>query len=193
MGGDNEQPKRPSGGSGNPQTGLQLDETEAPSGEGGVSVSEQSSTFSQLGKRSINELLSTSPISVDEFESILRTGGNFGNHYLADMPYQSRSALRIAARFSKNIESNAKFLKREYLSMHSGRDVTESGKGFDFGNRKVCAWFTEDGIELGIGNSAKNNATKIVISWESAAEHIDMLMREGRYITVEAFDYNGLG
>jgi hypothetical protein len=69
-----------------------------------------------------------------------------------------------------------------------GREYTESGKGFDFGSHRVCAWFTADGIELAIGSTAKNNIHKIELPWELAADRIEELMRDGRYISSDGYD-----
>ena len=165
----------PSGRNGDARTDLRIDADETPSDEGGVLVS-------------IVELLSTSPITLDEVDSILRDGGNFDNHRLSLMPFESRSAMRIAAHFTKGLDDNVWFLKKEFLTGIYGRDYSESGKGFDFGNHRVCAWFTAEGIELAIGVTAKNNIHKVVIPWEAAAERIDELMREGRYISGAAYD-----
>jgi hypothetical protein len=137
---------------------------------------------------------------MDEVDSILRDGGNFDNHFLSAMPWSSRSSLRIAAHFAKGLGDNAEYLKREYLTGRYGRGFTESGKGFDFsphragsagapvGNHKVCAWYDAHGISLAIGTTAQNNIHRITIPWESAAAGIDELMREGRYVSREAFD-----
>jgi N12 class adenine-specific DNA methylase/adenine-specific DNA methylase len=200
--GGDEHAESASGGSHPERTDLQVNENETPSEPGGVVVSadSQQRTLSQLGKSSIEELLSTSPVSMDEVDSILRDGGNFDNHFLSAMPWSSRSSLRIAAHFAKGLGDNAEYLKREYLTGRYGRGFTESGKGFDFsphragsagapvGNHKVCAWYDAHGISLAIGTTAQNNIHRVTIPWESAAARIDELMREGRYVSREAFD-----
>ena len=145
-------------------------------------------TPSELGEKSITELLSTSPITLDEVDCILRDGGNYDNHRLSLMPFESRSAMRIAAHFTKGLDDNVNFLKGEYLTGRYGRDYSESGKGFDFGNHRVCAWYSIEGIELAIGVTAKNNIHKVVIPWENAAARVDELMRAGRYISEAAYD-----
>jgi hypothetical protein len=146
--------------------------------------------LSQLETRSISEILSASLITPDEADAVLRSGGNFDDHHLNILPTESRSALRIAAYFAKGMDiyDNAEYLKGEYLLGRYGRDYSESGKGFDFGNHRVCAWFTEEGIELAIGVTAKKNIHKVIIPWESAALRIDELMREGRYVSRAAYD-----
>ncbi|MDR1736319.1 MAG: hypothetical protein LBR85_05560, partial [Oscillospiraceae bacterium] len=138
--------------------------------------------------KSIDEILSASSITVDEADSILRDGGNFDNCRLKDLPYESRSALRIAARFAKGMTGNADFLKREFLQGRFGRSFEESGKGFSFGSHNVCAWYTADGIELAVGVTAHNNIHRVIIPWETAAARIEGLVREGRYISRSGFD-----
>ena len=147
-------------------------------------------TLSQIETRSISEILSASPITTDEADAVFRSGGNFDDHHLNIIPAESRSALRIAAYFAKgmDVHDNAEYLKNDYLLGRYGRDYSESGKGFDFGNHRICAWFTAEGIELAIGATAKNNIHKVIIPWESAAARIDELMREGRYVSRAAYD-----
>lgn len=151
-------------------------------------------TLSQFETIPIKELLSTSPISMDEVDSILRDGGNFDSRRFNDKPFDSRSALRIAAHFAKGLPGNAEYLKHEYLMGQYGRSFTESGKGFDFAgpsgtsNHRVCAWYGNDGITLAIGTTAKNNIHRITIPWESAAARIDALIRSGQYVSREVFE-----
>ncbi|MDR1668373.1 MAG: N-6 DNA methylase, partial [Oscillospiraceae bacterium] len=125
---------------------------------------------------------------MDEVDAILRDGGNLDDHYLTVLPSESRSALRIAARFAKGLEGNADFLRDEYLLGRHGHSFAESGKGFSFGNRNVCAWYTAEGVELAIGTTAHNNLHRVLIPWEDAAARIDELMREGRYVSNAAYE-----
>ncbi|MDL2232174.1 hypothetical protein LJC63_01155 [Ruminococcaceae bacterium OttesenSCG-928-L11] len=143
---------------------------------------------SQLGNSSIEELLSTSAISVAEVDAILRDGGNFDNHKLDSCPFNSRSSLRIAAHFTKNLDDNADFLRREYLGGRYGHGESESGKGFDFGNHRVCEWFDTDGISLAVGSTAKHNIHRITIPWELAAARISELMFAGEYLSRGTFE-----
>jgi len=148
----------------------------------------QDERYSQVGNTSIEELLKGSSITAQEVDAILRDGGNFDNHYLFDCPFHSRSALRIAAHFAKGLDDNAAYLKREYITGRYEREYIESGKGFSFGNRHVCAWFGQDGISLAVGVTAKNNIHRVTIPWEAAAARVDELMREGQYISRPDFD-----
>jgi len=139
-----------------------------------------STALSQVGIKSLEELLSTSAVTLAEVDSVLRDGGN-----------ERKSVLRIAARFAKDKpqEALAAFLRREYLRGRYSRTESESGKGFDFGTQRhhICAWFDESGIQLAVGVTAKNNIHKITIPWETAAERVNQLMHNGQYISADVF------
>ena len=142
-------------------------------------------TLSQVGIRSIDEIISTSAVRSAEVDSILRDGAN-----------SNKSHLRIAARFAKDKtpEELTAYLRREYLhgagEHFVSRSDSESGKGFDFGkdNHRVCAWFDDSGIQLAIGVTAKNNIHTVTIPWESAAARVSELIREGQYVSADVFD-----
>jgi N12 class adenine-specific DNA methylase len=162
--GGDERPESAGGRNGAERTDLRVEEPPDPP-----------NTFSQTGKSPIEEILSTSPISLDEVDSILRDGGNSSGSYL-----------RIAAHFAKGKDDNADFLRREYVEQHNRFE--QSGKGFDFGNRRVSAWFDENGISLAVGVMVKNNIHKVTIPWETAAERVNQLMRGGIYVDRSTFD-----
>jgi N12 class adenine-specific DNA methylase len=132
-------------------------------------------TFSQVGKSSIEEAISTSSITMDEVDSILRDGGNRKN-----------SVLRIAAHFAKGKDDNAEFLRREFI--HPYREDIPSGKGFDFGGKRISVWFDERGISLGIGKSALGERNAVTISWEQAAARVNELSYGGQYISQDTLD-----
>lgn len=140
-------------------------------------------TFSQLGKSSIDEILSTSAVTLAEVDSILRDGGNDKEGYL-----------RIAARFSKahTPDEQAAFLRREYLrgsSVYRRNWERESGKGYDFGNHRVSAWFDKDGISLAVGATARKNIHRVTLSWENVATRVNELMLAGEYADRSTFDH----
>jgi N12 class adenine-specific DNA methylase len=129
--------------------------------------------YSQFGESSMEKLISTSPVTLAEVDSVLRDGGNDNN-----------SVLRIAARYAKDKspEERADFLRREYLTGRYGRSERSSGKGFDFGNHRVCAWYDVDGISLAIGTAAKNNMHRVTIPWNVAAARVSELFGAGQYV-----------
>ncbi|GHU89243.1 hypothetical protein FACS1894202_06990 [Clostridia bacterium] len=181
MGGGDEHAESPSGGTGAERIDLRvLDESEPPIQPPLEAAQTQNQTFSQVGKTSIEELLSTSAVTIAEVDSILRDGGN-----------DSASYLRIAARFAKahTPDEQAAFLRREYLQGKYSHGERESGKGFDFGNHRVCAWFDGDGITLAIGATAKNNIHRVTIPWDTAAARVNELMLTGEYADRPTFDH----
>jgi N12 class adenine-specific DNA methylase len=139
-------------------------------------------TISQLGKSSLDEILSTSAISLAEVDSILRDGGNDKDSYL-----------RIAARFAKahTPGEQTAFIRREYLqggSVYRRNWERESGKGFDFGNHRVSAWFDKDGISLAVGATARTNIHRVTLSWENVAARVNELIQAGEYVDRATFD-----
>ena len=185
--GGDERLESPSGGDGLERTGLRIEEPETPPEQGGVSYTVESEnitddtppTFSQVGKSSIEENLSTSSITLGEVDSILRDGGNDKN-----------SALRIAAYFSKNLptEDNESFLRSEYLSGRWGHSERAGGKGYQFGNDLVSVWFDENGMAFGRGKSAIAATDKTHITWEQAALRVRELYDAGMFVTHDTLD-----
>jgi len=195
--GGDERPESAGRGNGAERADLQLNESvpsiepetspeQELSGLGGVFPADTSApaaelpdipeTFSQVGKSSIEEILSASSISLDEVDSILRDGGN-----------ERGSVLRIAAHFAKGRDDNTDFLGHEYLYGRWGRSPEESGKGFDFGNHRISTWFDENGINLAVGASARGNLRRLMIPWEQAAARINELMLGGNYVSGDTF------
>ena len=81
------------------------------------------------------------------------------------------------------------------MEYQKGKSVTEiaailprvfvGGKGFETDRGKICAWYTEDGIHLTRGNSARYTISVQVIPWVAAAERIGELLDQGQYATYE--------
>jgi N12 class adenine-specific DNA methylase len=180
------------GGNGAERTDLRIKETpEPPSGRrpsseqaqhesgGGSSLETKPPTYSQLGNTSILQSLSTSSITPDEVDSILRDGGNGRN-----------SVLRIAAFMAKNKtpEENAAFLRREYLVGRWGRSEEPGGKGFQFGTQPTSLWFDESGITVGRGKSALSARDFVILTWEQAAERVKALYDAGRFVSHDVLE-----
>jgi len=164
--GHDERPERSSSGDGAERTDLRIE-------------SAPSDALSQLGTTSITETLSTSSITLDEVDAILRDGGNSKN-----------SILRIAAHFAKNLsqEENAEFLKNEYLSGRWGHSPSAGGKGYQFGTKQVSMWFDDAGITVGTGKSALLARDFAVIPWEQAAERVNALYNAGQFVSHDILD-----
>ena len=156
-------------------------EDELPDGE--LPETDDSSSDNEPDSRldipSIEDIMSTSPIGLGKVDAILRDGAN-----------SYTSALRIAARFAKGKtrEELTAYLRREYLCGRYDHAEHSSGKGFDFGNYHVCAWFDTTGIQLAVGVTARNNIHRVIIPWETAAERIEQLMLGGQYVSRDVFD-----
>ncbi|GHV47654.1 hypothetical protein FACS189499_05530 [Clostridia bacterium] len=165
------------GGDDTERVDLHVSESESPL----ETTQTQNETLSQVETSSISEILSTSPITLGEVDSILRDGGNDQNSYL-----------RIAARFAKDKTPNEQtaFLRREYLQGRYAHGERESGKGYTFDNKShnICAWFDKNGISLAIGTTAKHNIHKVTIPWEVAAARVNALMQAGEYADRPTFD-----
>ena len=101
-------------------------------------------------------------ISQADIDHILRTGGN-----------EDDARMKIVAEFSKQkpLEDRAAFLKALY---HGGNGlVTENGK--------ISAWYSEDGIHIASGNTARYLPSAQVISWADAAERTEELLDSGTF------------
>ena len=128
----------------------------------------------------ISETLSTSSITLDEVDSILRDGGN-----------EKNSILRIAAHFAKNLshDDNMAYLRREYLNGPYNRlDETPSGKGVQFGVQQTAVWFDANGITIGRGKSALSATDYTLIAWEQAAMRVKDLYDAGMYVSHDILD-----
>ena len=103
-------------------------------------------------------------ISQADIDHILRTGGN-----------EDDARMKIVAEFSKQkpLENRATFLKALY---HGGNGlITENGK--------ISAWYSEDGIYIASGDTARYLPSAQVISWADAAGRTEELLDSGTFAT----------
>ena len=103
-------------------------------------------------------------ISQADIDHILRTGGN-----------EDDARMKIVAEFSKQkpLENRAAFLKALY---HGGNGlITENGK--------ISAWYSEDGIYIASGDTARYLPSAQVISWADAAGRTEELLDSGTFAT----------
>ena len=103
-------------------------------------------------------------ISLADIDHILRTGGN-----------EDDARMKIVAEFSKQkpLENRATFLKALY---HGGNGlITENGK--------ISAWYSEDGIYIASGDTARYLPSAQVISWADAAGRTEELLNSGTFAT----------
>ena len=119
-----------------------------------------------------------SSITPDMVDYALRSGGN-----------EPDSVLRIIAQFQKHrdISENAAFLRDEFAKGFSKARgyMYESPDGLKAA--KVSAVFEQDGITLGIGNTAKNY-TSVSLTWEQVAKRIGELLDDGVYASQQVIN-----
>ncbi|MCC2257824.1 hypothetical protein AAAT94_12735 [Intestinimonas aquisgranensis] len=112
-----------------------------------------------------------------EIDHVLRLGGN-----------TDHQRERIVAEFEKQkpVSEIAASLQALY---HGGNGITTN-------TGSITAWYTEEGIRLSRGKSARYDKSAQVISWESAAESIGELLESGQFTTnvelTEAAGYKNL-
>ena len=165
MGGADEQPESP--GRGSDPDGADLHLTED-------SPVEQFSFFpteaQQIESITEAERVQATPsafsmfISQADIDHILRTGGNADD-----------ARMKIVTEFSKQkpVEDRAAFLKALY---HGGNGlITENGK--------ISAWYSEDGIYIASGDTARYLPSAQVISWADAAGRTEELLDSGTFAT----------
>lgn len=99
----------------------------------------------------------------EQLEAILRTGGGRDN---------SRSRIYAKYQQGKTPEEMAEFLKNEYRT---------TGKGFDFGNNPISVWFSESGMSIGYGMSAKENPVA-VMGWQEVEGIVRSMVENGSYM-----------
>ncbi len=99
-----------------------------------------------------------------QLEAILRTGGGQNN---------SRSRIYAKYQQGKTPEEMAEFLKNEYRT---------TGKGFDFGNNPISVWFSESGMSIGYGMSARENPIA-VMDWKQTEGIIRSMVEDGAYMS----------
>lgn len=126
-----------------------------------------------LTKNSYGQMRLTIPLNQKDIDTILINGGNHDS-----------GRLPVIAEFSKG-KSNEEL--GEYL-----KDTFRGGNGFYIDEREVSSWYSDKGIHLAYGTSAREDNTQI-LSWRDAASRINELLDRGEFATnvelLEAQDY----
>ena len=92
--------------------------------------------------------------------------------------------LPVIAEYSKrkSIEELSDYLKETFVG----------GNGFYIDEKEVCSWYSDKGIHIAYGTSARGSNEQI-LSWNDAAIRINELLENGEFATnvelIEAFDY----
>lgn len=126
-----------------------------------------------LPENSYGQIRLTIPLNEKDIDTVLINGGNHDG-----------GRLPVIAEFSKEktVEELGEYLK----------DTFKGGNGFYIDEREVSSWYSDKGIHLAYGTSAREDDTQ-VLSWSDAAKRINELLNSGEFATnvelLEALDY----
>ena len=138
-----------------------------------VEIREADKASFSLPENSYGQMRLTIPLNQKEIDTVFINGGNHDG-----------SRLPLIAEFSKG-KSNEEL--GEYL-----KDTFRGGNGFYIDEREVSSWYSDKGIHLAYGTSAREDNTQI-LSWSDAASRINELLDRGEFATnvelSEAYDY----
>ena len=138
-----------------------------------VEIREADKASFSLPENSYGQMRLTIPLSPKDIDIVLINGGNHDG-----------GRLPVIAEFSKG-KSNEEL--GEYL-----KDTFRGGNGFYIDEREVSSWYSDKGIHLAYGTSAREDNTQI-LSWSDAASRINELLDRGEFATnvelSESLDY----
>jgi len=166
LGTAHEQPESPGRGSNLPGADLRLI-IEDPPFEG-EQVSFFASEYEQIQTIDKAERVQAAPSAFsmpqEYIDQFLRYGSNTQNH-----------RMRVAIEYAKQHPQDdlVDFLKKTY----------HGGYGLQFGGQKVSAWYSEDGMRLSYGSTARYAPNAQILSWENVAVRIGELLEQGRFAT----------
>ena len=126
-----------------------------------------------LPENSYGQISLTIPLTENDIDTVLINGGNHDG-----------GRLPVIAEFSKEktVEELGEYLK----------DTFKGGNGFYIDEREVSSWYSDKGIHLAYGTSAREDDTQ-VLNWNDAAKRINELLNSGEFATnvelLEALDY----
>ncbi|HGN4934817.1 TPA: helicase-related protein [Streptococcus pyogenes] len=138
-----------------------------------VEIREADKASFSLPENSYGQMRLTIPLNQKDIDIVLINGGNHGG-----------GRLPIIAEFSKGkiVEELGEYLK----------DTFKGGNGFYIDEKEVSSWYSDKGIRLSYGTSAREDDTQI-LSWSDAAKRINELLDNGEFATnvelSEAYDY----
>ncbi|HEN0280708.1 TPA: DEAD/DEAH box helicase family protein [Streptococcus agalactiae] len=126
-----------------------------------------------LPENSYGQIRLTITLTENDIDTVLINGGNHDG-----------GRLPVIAEFSKEktVEELGEYLK----------DTFKGGNGFYIDEREVSSWYSDKGIHLAYGTSAREDDTQ-VLNWNDAAKRINELLNSGEFATnvelLEALDY----
>ncbi|HFR3591145.1 TPA: DEAD/DEAH box helicase family protein, partial [Streptococcus suis] len=138
-----------------------------------VELKEAEKASFSLPENSYGQMRLTIPLTESDIDTVLINGGNHDG-----------SRLPLIAEFSKG--KTAEELG-EYL-----KETFRGGNGFYIDEREVSSWYSDKGIHLAYGTSAREDDTQI-LSWNEAGSRINELLETGEFATnvelSESLDY----
>ncbi|HFH8643659.1 TPA: helicase-related protein [Streptococcus agalactiae] len=138
-----------------------------------VEIREAEKASFSLPENSYGQIRLTIPLTEKDIDTVLINGGNHDG-----------GRLPVIAEFSKEktVEELGEYLK----------DTFKGGNGFYIDEREVSSWYSDKGIHLAYGTSAREDDTQ-VLNWNDAAKRINELLNSGEFATnvelLEALDY----
>ena len=100
----------------------------------------------------------------DYIDQFLRYGSNTENQ---------RTQIVIEFSKQKPVEQLIPFLKKTY----------HGGYGMNFDGTKVSAWYSDEGMRIAYGSTARYARNAQVVTWEAVAGRIDVLLEQGQFAT----------
>ena len=166
MGGADEQPESPGGGSSPDGADLRLTDEEPPiQGEQFSFFPTEAQQIAYIAEAESAEIAPSAFSMPQEYiDQFLRYGSNTENH-----------RTRIAIEFAKQqpMDYLVDFLEKTY----------HGGCGLQFGTTKVCAWYAEDGMHLAYGSAARYARNAQILSWEDVAVRVGEMLEQGQFAT----------
>ena len=138
-----------------------------------VELKEAEKASFSLPENIYGQMRLTIPLTQRDIDTVLINGGN-----------HEGGRLPIIAEFSKGKTEEE---LGEYL-----KDTFRGGNGLYIDEREVSSWYSDKGIHLAYGTSAREDTTQI-LSWSDAARRINELLDNGEFATnvelSETLDY----
>ena len=165
MGGADEQPESPSGGSNPDGADLRLTDEPLIRGEQFSFFPTEAQQIAYIAEAESAEIAPSAFSMPQEYiDQFLRYGSNTENH-----------RTRIAIEYSKqqSMDYLVDFLEKTY----------HGGYGLQFGGTKVCVWYAEDGMHIAYGSTARYARNAQILSWEDVSVRIGELLEQGQFAT----------
>lgn len=173
VGGADEQPESPGGGSDPDGADLRLTDEESPTqGEQFSFFPTEAQQIAYIAEAESAEIVPSAFSMPQEYiDQFLRASSNTEDH---------RTKLTIEYSKQPSQERLVSFVKKTY----------HDGYGLQFGGTKASVWYAEDGMHLAYGNAARYARNAQIVSWEDVAARIGELLEQGQFATnVELAEY----